>query len=160
MVYTFIDIISKLESYNELKRKALQLEFELEHYKHKITCEDSIDTMTFNSTLGERIQTGQISDKTANIALSYVEKTSFMNIRDKNELVDDLEQVRLEIDRIEYYISILDEKYSNVLLAIYIENLTFYQTCEKLKISLTSAQRIRKKGVERLVEMYNRLISN
>jgi len=155
MKYTRDDIVSILEGYQELRREALQLEFELEHFQ--VTGEDIIDTMNFNSQLGEYVSGGQRSDKTAAISELYKEKADSINIRHHQEISRALAGVKLKMDRLEYYISILGGKYSDVLHGLYIEGLIFSDVAAKLKMSSATVPRIRNKGIDKLREMYNRL---
>ena len=76
--YTFEYVAQMLKDYKELKRKALQLKFEIDNYIPAATDEDMIDAMNFNTSsvsgVNSILHSGQVSDKTANIAISYAEK--------------------------------------------------------------------------------------
>lgn len=160
MEYTNKDIISKLESYKDLKRKALQLAFELENYQAEITDDDIIETMMFNNRVDEYVSSGQFFDKTANIAVSYSEKAVNMNIRRRQDLENEYSHISLELRRLEYYISIIEQKYSDILRLLYLEDMTYVSTAAELNISLATVPNNRNKAIEKLTEMYNRIVTN
>lgn len=159
MKYLYKDIITMLSAYSEIRREVMQLEFELQYLPQEFSVNEVIEAMTFCGSQSERVQKGKISDKTSEIAVSYSECVVNMNLRLRGELEDDLARAKLAIERMEYYINLLDKQVSDIIRALYIDGLTFAATCEKLCVSLGTAQKLRKKGVEMLVEMYNRVAS-
>lgn len=159
--YTFENVAQMLKEYKDLKRKALQLEFEISNYIPIATSEDMIDSMTFNNTLGDGINSihnGQATDKTANIAIAYAEKVDKLNIKHLQELEDDLRAVNMEMLRLEVYINLLDEKYAKILRALYLEGMTFVDAAEKNQISTTALKKLRVAGIRKLVDMYNTIV--
>lgn len=159
--YTHEIIVQMLKDYRVLQRRAKQLEFEITNYAPAATDEDMIDAMTFNSSLGDggnSIHTGQASDKTANIAVSYAEKVDKLNRKHKQELESDLRAVNTEMLRLETYISLLDEKQSKTLRMLYLEGLTFVKAADRMNLSVDTVKNYRKAGIKCLVEMYNNIL--
>lgn len=156
--FTFEKATNMLMNYRDLVQKARQLEFEVNNYKPAASGEDMIDSMTFSRTLSERINSvhrGQTGDKTGDIAVSYSEKTARINLLLKQELIDELRLIQQDICRIEQYIDILEREYSSVLRMLYVEGLTYAETSEKAKMSISAVNNNRRKGIERLVKMLN-----
>lgn len=158
--YSFENIVSMLKDYNNLKRKSLQLEFEISNYIPIATGDDIIDSMTFNkaSDDGSSHPNGQTSDKTANIAISYAEKVDRLNIKYLQELKSDLRAINMEMLRLEFYINLLEKKYANILRMLYLEGLTLTKTAEKTKLSIDTVKNNRKAGINKLLDMYNSIV--
>ena len=158
--FTFGMIAGMLRDYKNLKRKALLLEFEIKCAENlPISDNDIIESMTFDSQLGEKVKGGQISDKTANTAMSYGIKKHKMKLKHESDLKNDLNSINIELERMEYYISLLDERHSSVLKSLYMDGLTFTETACKRHLSVSAIQKLRKVGIEKLVDMYNLLIT-
>ena len=78
------EVVSEmLKQYKELKLQEKQLKFEIENYLPVVTEEEMIDSMSFNSSIGEKTSGGSISDKTANVALSYIDRAKELNLKNK-----------------------------------------------------------------------------
>ncbi len=147
-----------LKGYQTLKRKAMQLDFEINQYYPVLTGEDMIDTMTFSQPAGEYIHGGQASDKTSRIALSYAEKAKDLNIKHKQELEADLRRVLAEMKRIEFYISILDKPQMEILSLLYLDGMTFIGAAEKLEISISSLKKLRIMGIKQFSNMLSEIL--
>ena len=159
MNITKADVIAMLENYKEWKRRAAQLEFEIQHYRPMATEADIIDMMMFGQTSDGIVSKGHISNKTVNIALSYDERKDELNIKELDALNCDLQTVMLQMARIRHYISLLETKQSDVLTQIYIHNTTLPETAERLNMSLSTVQRNRNNGVNKLCEMFGLVVS-
>lgn len=150
---TFEMVADLLRNFRQLKQKESQLEFEISNYKAaRISSEDIIETMTFDHS-AEHIKGGQPSDRTAAIAIAYNDKRYFINIKQKVELEDELANLQNQIRRIEFYIDILEPRYSCVLRDLYIEGYTFEGTAIKEHISITAVKNNRRAGIKKLVKM-------
>jgi len=148
-------VVEMLSNYTSMQRKALQLEFEIKQIKSLITEDDMIESMTFNSDLQDKVKGGQAGDKTASIAISYLAKLENINIKQTAELHRELIALNLQIERIRYYINLLEGKYSHVLQKVYIEGLSMAETAELTGISLDTIKRQKNTAIKQLVEMYN-----
>ena len=147
-----------LASYPSLKRKLLQLQFEIENIDQLITEADILDSMAFSQMNGERTTGGQLSDKTGSMALSYSENLDSMRLKTKAELEAELAKTALLLERIEYYIQILPPKSSDVLRLLFLENKTYTETAEALGVSVDTVKSKRKKGISEVAVMFSRLI--
>ena len=74
----------------------------------------------------------------------------------KHRLEAVLRQTKLEVARLERYISLVDPKCASILQAVYIFGLTYAETCEKLAITEYAAHKRRRKGIKELTEIFNR----
>jgi DNA-directed RNA polymerase specialized sigma subunit len=153
MRYTNKDILNKLQGFNALERRKQQLEFELENYIEKISGEDVIESQTFKSGVGEFFSGGRTSDITASLAVSYADKAAMINIQDKQTIQETLRLVELEIKRLTYYVSLLDESKAAVIRVHYFEGCTLPQTAVRLEISISTMRRRLKSAVMELTSM-------
>ena len=159
MKYTNKDIIEKLSKIGELERKKQQLEFELENYIDMVSGDDIIEAKTFKSGVAEVMPGGHHGDITADLAVSYGDKTARMNICEKQALNDSLRRVELEIKRITYYVSLLDNRQADVIRTHYFEGCPLPQTAINLGLSITTMRRVLKSAVTNLTDMYNLVVS-
>jgi len=151
---TYEKMIEILKCLKYLRKKILLLEFEINNYQPLVTGEDIIDHMNFNRNLTDCERTDPVYN-TAQIALLYGKETDAINIQHKEELEIELKQLQLEMARIEFYLSLLEEKYGKVLKMLYIEGCTIAKVAEYLDVSDTTVKNLRKSGVNMLIDMYD-----
>ena len=75
----------------------------------------------------------------------------------RKSVINALNKARTEIDRLEFYISLLDEKKASVLKLLYIDGLTWKETQQRLSISGNTLFRYRGDAIAELTEMCGRL---
>ena len=108
-------VINLLETYQERTRKIALLHYELEHPAYTSEAE-MISAMALGHGAGGGSHTeGHISDKTLYIALNYQSKVDKLNADTKEEIVVQLVELERDQKRLDYYISLLDERQINVL---------------------------------------------
>jgi len=154
-IFTFEIVSEMLNNYQEMKRNASQLEFELTALKTIISDSEFIDAMSLSSPQGDSVQGGFASDKTANIAISYSSKLDHINIKEEHELQIELLALTLQMERIKHYISLLPLKHSTILHKLYIEGFTFDEIVKSEELSTSSIKKYRRLGINQLVEMFN-----
>ena len=150
-------IVELLKGYPDAERKIKQLEYELNSFV-PLTGDDVIEAAVFPSTMREHISGGKISDKTGDIALSYSQQTVDLNDTVKNELAEELFLEKAKLDRITYYVSILPEEEALVVKLAYFEGCTLTKIVEQLDVSLDTVKARKNSAINRLAEMYNRII--
>ena len=134
-IFTHDEMLEILKGYREVKNKVLQLEFEISNYESMLLKENITGPITFNEFT--------VSKKTEQITLKY-----------KQDLEKELCLLRVGKERIEYYISLLDEKFASVLRLLYIDGKTILETSEYLHVSDTTIKNIRRVGIRKLIDMY------
>ena len=154
-IFTFEIVAEMLSNYQDMKRKASQLEFELTALKNLISDSEYIDAMSLASPQGDGVQGGFASDKTANIAISYSSKLNSITTKDEYEMQNELFALTLQMERIKHYIRLLPSKHFAILHKLYVEGFTFNEIAESESLSVSAIKKYRKQGIKALVDMFN-----
>ena len=146
-------VLSMLENYVHDARLITLLRFELDHSFH-VSAEDAISAMNFAHGDGGSAPTGHISDKTAYIMMRYQDEVDEANEELNGKVAAQLWELEQRQDRLRFYVSLLEPKQEGVIKLHYFEGKSRDEVCEQLDISSSTYDKTRKKGVDRLVEMY------
>lgn len=149
-------VLNLLESCRERERKIALLHYELEHPAHASETE-MISAMALGHGVGSgggHVE-GHISDKTLYIALNYQSKVDKLNTDTKEEIVVQLVELEQEQKRLDYYISLLNERQAKVIKLTFFEGYAQNDIARKLTIVPRTVRRIKDEGVDKLVEMYS-----
>ena len=142
-----------IKEYPTLIQKRKVLKIQLENF-NGITDEDIISTMCFSHPDGERVQSSDLSDKTAKVAIAYKRSKSRMNDELYSYLFKEYERLDEEITFLEGAIRELPEELSEVMRAMVIGGLSWedteYASCQA-RSTLSSK---RKKAIDALVRIY------
>lgn len=115
---------------------------------------EMINSMSFDRPEGERIKTSNISDKTANIAITYKNKMNRIN----QEWLDHLEKkyaiISEEIIFFESAITSLSGNLSEIMMDMIVGGLTWDDLSYKHHISRTMVAKYRKKAIRELEILY------
>lgn len=153
-------VLELLKSYPHKKRRIAQLRFELEH-PALIDGEELIDSLSLGSLAynNNNSKGGYISDKTMMITLNYPDIAPKMNNETIVQIRHELRVIEEEVDRLEHYLSLLDQQQANILRLYYFEGRTWPELVQEFYISRRSLQNLRDQGVNELASMYQ-LISD
>ena len=146
-------VLALLEEYPDTIRKIAIYRYELEHMAN-VTPDEVIGAMNFTHSDGIGMVTGHISNKTAYIALHYQEKAEALTEETTGKLAARLWDLEQELDRLHFYVSLLPPRQRKVIRLHYFGGKNREETCEMLKISASTYDKSRKKGVELLCGMY------
>ena len=147
-------VISLLETSQERKRKIALLHYELEHPVH--TSEDEmISAMALGHGDSDGCTEGHVSHKTLYIALNYQNRTEKLNADIKEEIVVQLVELEREQARLDYYISLLDNRKAEVIRLAYFEGLSQNDIAQNLAIVPRTVRRIKEEAVDKLAKMYS-----
>jgi RNA polymerase sigma factor (sigma-70 family) len=98
---------------------------------------------------------GHISDKTLYIALNFQNRTEKLNADVKQEIVMQLVELEQEQKRLNYYITLLDERKAIVLQLIYFKKLPLEEIASRIGVVLRTVRKIRDRAIDELVRMYD-----
>lgn len=98
--------------------------------------------------------TGHISDKTAYIMMRYQDEMKEANEELNGKVATQLWDLEQKQERLLFYVSLLEPNQEEVIRLHYFEGKSRDAVCEQLDISSSTYDKTRKKGVDRLVEMY------
>jgi DNA-directed RNA polymerase specialized sigma24 family protein len=152
---TYETMIQFLKNYKQLRSRVLQLEYEIAESRPLVDEDEVIVSMALQEPpVGE----GSVKiTGTEHIALSYADKAKRINFTYKQELTDEYLILKKDKERLEYYLSLLDDRQEKVLRLLYFEGKTIAVTTEELEISQTTLKTTRRAGIQKLVDMYNSL---
>lgn len=98
---------------------------------------------------------GHISDKTLYIALNYQEQVKIVNKRNRDEIVTQLVDLENQQKRLQYYVSLLDERHADVLEFLYFKGHSQEDCAKMLGIAARTVRRIKDDAIDELTELYN-----
>lgn len=116
---------------------------------------DLIESMQFSQPEGERVQTSNVSDKTAGIALSYEAKMDQINDDWLRHLIKKHASLQEEIDFFESALQSLSGRLPEMITDMIINGLTWEDTADKYHVSRTMVARHRKKAICELETLYS-----
>ena len=146
-------VMNLLTNYRDNQRKIALLRYELEHPAH-ITAEDMIESLAFRHGEGQGSAQGHISNKTMYIALNYRDKLENSNTETIDEIALRLTDLERSQQRIEHYVSLLDERDAAIIRMSYFEGMTFDQIAKEFSITTKTVSLHRNKAVCDLCNMF------
>lgn len=150
-------ILFQLEHYNQMQAEIDTLKFEMRNL-NRMKDEEVIEALTFSAFLGDRVESGGTSDKTAGIALSYHERLKQLRDDAKASISVRLSSLVLSINRLDFYISKLPPVEGAILREYYIEEYSWRDLQELKGISSKTLIRYRDEALEKLEKMYAPLV--
>jgi len=139
-----------LKNYHKLKSEIDLIKSDLQIFKG-ISYDEMIETLNFARPQFEGIRGSGISDKTCKIALNYKSDTDKSNA----EICSGVYERQTELERLEYYISRLDEKKKAIIQGLYLEDYSWEHICAEMFISRAVLQRQRDNAVNEIANMYS-----
>ena len=142
-----------IKEYHRMKKERNCLEHQIRNFKG-ISEKEMIDSMNFHSPEGERVQTSNISNKPASIALNYHERMERIN----QEWYEHLEKQYLMLDEeirfFEAALSALSGYLPEFMADMVVNGCTWDYLCEHYHISRTMVAKNRRKAIRELEELY------
>lgn len=147
-------VIDLLKSCPERRRKIALLHYELEHSAY-VSEEEMISAMA----LGHGGETdgrseGHISDKTLYIALNYQSMADRANADTKEEIAMQLVELEQEQNRLDYYISLLDERQMRVLNLLCVRQYPQGEVEKMMGLSAKTVRKLKNNALDTLTGMY------
>lgn len=146
-------VINLLETYATRERKIAVLHFELDHFSGVLK-DEVIEAMNLSRGDGAGRSGGHISDKTLYIALNYQSQVEKMNADAKEEIVKQLVELEQEKKRLDYYISLLDERQAKILRVLYEEKLSQGEVEKVMNLSAKTIRKLKNEALDALVAIY------
>lgn len=146
-------VTNLLETCQERRRNIALLHYELEHPVRTSETE-MISAMALSHGESCGHAGGYVSDKTLYIALNYRNKADRMNAETREEIVLQLVELEQDQERLEYYISLLDERQASVLQLLYVKRLPQGEVEKMLGLSAKTVRKLKNEAIDALAEMY------
>lgn len=144
-----------IKEYHRMKKERNCLEHQICNFRG-ISEKEMIDSMNFHSPEGERVQTSNISNKPASIALNYYERMERIN----QEWYEHLEKQYLMLDEeirfFEAALSALSGYLPEFMTDMVTKGCTWEDLCEHYHISRTMVAKNRRKAIRELEELYEK----
>lgn len=142
-----------LKKYPQMIQERDCLTHQIAHFKG-LSAEEVIQSMYTPCQSGERVQSSALSDKTAQIALTYREKRDRINREWYAHLEKELQSLDEEILFLESALKSLPAKCAPVMWDMVIEGLTWDALAEKHHTCRSNIGKLRKKAVSQLEVLY------
>lgn len=144
-----------ISEYPQMVREREHLKKQMEAQEF-LSADELISAMSFSHPDGERVQSSDLSDKTARIALGYREKLERIN----EELIVSMQKryavLDNEISFLEDTICNLPEDLAYVMQELVLKGLTWEEVSQEMFISVTKLQKLRKAAIDNLIRAYQK----
>jgi len=144
-----------ISEYPQMVREREHLKKQMEAQEF-LSADELISAMSFSHPDGERVQSSDLSDKTAKIALGYREKLERIN----EELIVPMQKryavLDNEISFLEDAICNLPEDLAYVMQELVLKGLTWEEVSQEMFISITKLQKLRKAAIDNLIRAYQK----
>ena len=135
------------------ERESLKKQMEAQEF---LSADELISAMSFSHPDGERVQSSDLSDKTARIALGYREKLERIN----EELIVPMQKryqaLNVEISFLEDAVCNLPEDLAYVMQELVLKGHTWEEVSQEMFISVTKLQKLRKAAIDNLIRAYQK----
>ena len=124
-------VVMLLKNHSRIVREA---GFELKNFV-KVGDDEIIEEMALSYQMGDGIRSGCISNKTADVALRYREVVDRVNEEAYKAVVRRLIALETAINRLDFYISLLDETQAEVLRKYYFDRCIWRDLQEDMQLT-------------------------
>ena len=142
-----------IKDYPRLLKLRAYLKKQIAEYR-PVTIEDVIDSMTFGHQEGERVQTSNISDKTATIAIMYQDRVNRMNEEVISGWIHEHQELDDEITFFEECIRRLSGEQGEVMRCLVLDGASWYEAEVTLCMSRMMIWDRRRRAIDELARMY------
>lgn len=143
-----------LKNYPAMVRERDSIAHQIAHFKG-LTAEEVIESMYTAHSDGERVQTSNLSDKTAQIAMNYQDKMERINREWYEHLEKRMMFLTSEIQCFESALDTLPERQAAIMRDMITGDITWNAMCLVHRISRTTLAKHRKRAIARLSEIYD-----
>ena len=146
-------VMTLLNQFRDNQRRMELLHYEMEH-PTTVSEDEMIEALTFGHTDHTGTSAKRVSDKTHYVALNYQAKAMRANEETLSEIVLELSKLEKQQDRLLYYISLMEERYAEVIRMTYINGMDNDQIAAKLGVSVRTVRSRRSKAIDLLCDMF------
>lgn len=156
MTYTYDMIVEKLREYPMLQERMNLLRFELSNVAHASE-NDILDSLAYGTPSYETATGGNTDkrDRIMKVALSYKNLAAKMNDEAVADVLKEMDELGAQIERMDYYISLLTEDQRRILQLYYFLKKSWYDIESETNYSRRTLTKRRNEAIVRLAEMYN-----
>jgi DNA-directed RNA polymerase specialized sigma subunit len=144
-----------IREYPHMVREREHLKKQIESYEF-LSADELICAMSFSHPDGERVQSSDLSDKIARIALGYREKLDRINDELLVPMQKRYDALDEEISFFENMIDALPENMQEVMQELVLEGVSWEEAAESLYISTAKLSKVRRAAIDVLVRAYQK----
>ena len=142
-----------LKDYPQMVQERNCLAYQIAHFKG-LSTEEVIESMYTPRQDGERVQTSILSDKTAQIAMNYRERTERINREWYAHLANELYILEGKLQLLEAAINALSGVLPDLMRDMVVDQMTWEQLAEKYHMSRATVGRQRQKAIQEMEALY------
>lgn len=145
--------LTMMREYRSKRRELAVLLVQLQNFTG-LSETEVIESMQFSQPQEERVQTSNISDKTAQIATSFRERTRRLNEEWYEYLFEQYYDLKEELDFFDFALSQLSGQLPGIMHDLVVDQASWEQVMERYHISRKTLWRYRQKAIEELDHLY------
>ena len=149
-------VIELLKSHNALEQERKMLLYEQEQLM-KLSEDETIESMTFATGSGERVDSGGVSNRTMAIALNYRQKHEEQKAQALLEISSRIDWIEDTFRRLDFYIDGLEAHQASIFRDYYFEGYTWRELQDLRGVTYKTLMKHRDDAVEALAFRYARL---
>ena len=149
-------VIELLKSHNALEQERKMLLYEQEQLE-KLSEDETIESMTFATGSGERVDSGDVSDKTVSIALNYRQRHQEQKAQALFEITSRIDWIEDTLLRLDFYIDGLAAHQASILRDYYFEGYTWRELQDLRGVTFKTLMKYRDEAVKALAAKYGAL---
>lgn len=142
-----------VKEYPEMIQKRDCLAYQLAHFRG-LSAEEVIESMYTTQQDGERVQTSNLSDKTAQIALNYRKRRERINREWYEEMEKELQMINDEVTFFEAAVHALPTKIRGAISALFIDQETWDTVQADFHIGRATLSAYRRQALRILENLY------
>ena len=146
-------VVGLLESYQKRSKQIVLLHYKLSH-PARVSENEMIGALALAHSDGGGHPSSHASDKTLYIALNYQDRTEEANQIGADDVVEQLVVLERDQERLNYYVSLLEDRHKKVIQMLYFEGKAPDEVAETLQVTVRYAHFIKSKAISELVSMY------
>lgn len=144
-----------IKEYPQMVLERNVLRHQMEHFKG-VTAEEVIESMYTPHNDSERVQTSTLSDKTAQIAMSYHERMERINREWYAHIAKQYEILNEQVVFFEYALASLPQPHADIMQDMFLHQMTWDALEGKYNVCRMTLTRYRKKALADLSLVYDR----
>lgn len=146
-------ILRQLTDYPNQKRNISLLRYELNQIG-VVSQEEVLEAMSFPGADAYDIQhAADFSDRIPYIVENYKVRAAELSCEKRSEMLLQLRFLEKEIERISFYVSLLDDEKRKVIELLFFQQYSLQKASELMNITPWTVRRLRDSGIDQLAEM-------
>lgn len=149
-------VMDLLKNYNQMKQEIEALQYELSRVE-AFSADEMIEAMTYSTPTDERVDSGRVSNKTSDIALTYAQNLAEQKMQMTQQINIRLHWLCETAERLDFYIDSLEAYQASALREHYFDGFSWRELAQLKNISTTTLMKHRDMAIRRLSEKYDTL---